>query len=123
MRYEIGLALRTGHMIWAFGGYPAGEYSDLKLSRELYIHEVMPGELTLADRGYKDRQYFVLPDATDPAGHKYIMSRHETVNKRLRQFRVLFHTFRHELEKHKTYIILKLRTGLFCHEILIRVIF
>lgn len=100
LRYEIGLALVTGHIVWAYGGYPAGEYPDLKLSRELYVHQVMPGELTFADKGYRDAKFFITPDSTNNAGHKYIMSRHETVNKRFRQFRVLGNTFRHDIDKH-----------------------
>lgn len=101
LRYEIGLGITTGHIVWAFSGYVAGDYPDLKLARELYIHQVMPQELTLADKGYQDRNYFVTPNRTNPAGHKYIMSRHESVNKRLRQFRILYKTFLHGTEKNK----------------------
>jgi hypothetical protein len=61
-----------------------------------------PGERTLADKGYNDSSQFILPNETNPHGHKIIMSRHETVNKRIRQFKVLYHTFRHSLEKHPT---------------------
>lgn len=100
LRYEIGISLRTGHIVWKFGGYPAGLYPDLKLARELYVHEIIQGELTFADRGYGDSRYFVSPNHTNAVGHKFIMSRHETVNKRLRQFRVLYNTFRHDIDKH-----------------------
>lgn len=37
LRYEVGLNIRTGHIVWAFGGYPCGEYSDLTLSREAFV--------------------------------------------------------------------------------------
>lgn len=66
--------------MWKFGGYPAGQYPDLKLARELYVHQVMPLELTLADKGYADDTYFFQPQGTNAVGHKFIMSRHETVN-------------------------------------------
>lgn len=102
LAYEIGIGLKSGHIVWKFGGYPAGQYPDLKLSREFYVHQVMPGELTLADKGYNDgTTYFITPNATNPIGHKFIMSRHETVNKRIRQFKVLYNTFRHNMDKHK----------------------
>lgn len=81
LRYEIGIVLRTGHIVWKFGGYPAGAYPDRRLARELYVHQVMPLELTLANKEYADDTYFVRPQATNPVGHKFIMSRHETVNK------------------------------------------
>lgn len=100
LRYEIGLNIRTAHMVWAFGGYPCGAYPDLTLAREAYIHSVRPGERTMADNGYKDKLFFILPNEENRTLHKLIMSRHETVNKRLRQFKILKHDFRHELEKH-----------------------
>lgn len=100
LRYEVGIAIKTGIIVWKFGGYPAGLYPDLKLSRELYVHQVMPGELTFADKGYSDDEYFIRPCDTNSVGHKFIMSRHETVNKRLRQFKVLSNIFRHDRAKH-----------------------
>lgn len=100
LRYEIGLNIRTGFIVWAFGGYPCGEYPDLKLSRELYVLSVKPGEKTLADKGYKDSNFFILPNQQNKTIHSRIMARHETVNKRLRQFAILKKSFRHDLKKH-----------------------
>jgi len=31
LRYDIGLNIATGDVVWAYGGYPCGSYSDLKL--------------------------------------------------------------------------------------------
>lgn len=86
--------------MWYNGGYPCGTYPDLLLARQAYIHGVDEGELTLADKGYNDTKYFLLPNQSNCSQHKYIMSRHETVNKRLRQFKVLYVPFRHSLKKH-----------------------
>jgi len=95
------LNIRTGHIVWANGGYPCGEYSDLSIARQSYIFLVDDGELTMADKGYRDSKYFILPNANNAAVHKRIMSRHETVNKRLKTFQILKHTFRHHM-KHNT---------------------
>lgn len=100
LRYEIGLCIRTGHIVWANGGYPCGEFSDLKLAREAYVLSVNVGELTLADKGYKDDIFFLLPSEQNSSYHKLIMSRHETVNKRIKQFNILKMPFRNNLEKH-----------------------
>lgn len=80
--------------------YPCGEYSDLKLAREAYVYSINPGELTLADRGYNDLNYFILPTTQNSALHKRIMACHETVNKRIRQFNILKYPFRNNLLKH-----------------------
>lgn len=101
LRYEIGLSLRKGYIVWAFGGFPCGAWPDLKLARESFIDFLEPNERSVADSGYKDKKYFLLPTDRNLERHKVFMSRHETVNKRLKQFRVLSETFRHDLTKHK----------------------
>lgn len=53
----------------------------------------------MADKGYPDHRYFILPNHKNHYQHKRIMSRHETVNKRMKQFNILKQSFRHNLEK------------------------
>lgn len=87
--------------MWASGGYPCGAYPDLKISRELFVDFLEPGERSMADEGYRDVQYFLIPTARDKKRHKRMMSRHETVNKRIKQFKVLSETYRHDIVSHK----------------------
>lgn len=100
LRYEIGLSLRTGAIVWAHGGFPCGAYPDLRIARELLVEFLDAGERVMADRGYNDQRYFILPTEANNGRHKTIMSRHETVNKRIRQFAVLSDKFRHKKELH-----------------------
>lgn len=100
LRYEIALCIRTGNIVWKYGGYPCGQYPDLTLARRAYVHRVQPGELTMADKGYTDKKFFLLPTDQNGRLHKKIMSRHETVNKRLKQFNILKNVYRNSLEKH-----------------------
>jgi hypothetical protein len=100
--YEVGLCIRTGHIVWANGGVPCGSWSDLSLARSAYIHLVGAGEMTLADRGYTDELFFVnsryQPESA--SRQKQIMARHVTVNSRLKQFGALRQIFRHRPELH-----------------------
>lgn len=100
LRYEIAICIRTGHIVWKHGGYSCGEYPDLKIVREAYVLSVDVGEKTLADLGYADQNFFILPNYNNTTAHERIMSRHETVNKRFKQFQALKQPFRHELDKH-----------------------
>lgn len=68
LRYEIGLNISTGHIVWANGGYPCGQFSDLKLLRESLL-SVDNGEKTIDDRVYKDQQYFILPNKNNKKLH------------------------------------------------------
>ena len=76
----------------------------MALARESYIFHVNPGEQTIADEGYNDTRYFIFPRQYPGSRvrQKKLMARHETVNKRIRQWKVLSHDrFRHELELHR----------------------
>lgn len=100
LRYELSLNIRTGFLVWVHGGYPCGAYSDLRLSREAFVLSLNKGERTLADKGYKDSEYFILPNVHNIHQHGVIMARHETVNGRLKQFRILQQEFRNAIHKH-----------------------
>lgn len=102
LKYEVGLCIRSGDIVWIHGGVPCGEYSDLVLARDLYIYAVDQGEKTIADEGYNDGNYFIYPESDPPSGamQKRIMARHETVNSRLKQFGVLSKSFRHNIDYH-----------------------
>jgi hypothetical protein len=103
LRYEVGLNIRTGDIVWAFGGFPCGEYPDLVLARQKYTYSIRLDEMTLADDTYKDGDYFIYPSRypATVVQQKLIMARHETVNARLKQFGVLNQCFRHCIDKHR----------------------
>ena len=79
IRYEIGICIRTGHVVWAYGSLPCGEWPDLRLARSRFILNLQAGEKAIADRGYNDQK------------------KKETLNGRLKQFCCLKERFRHEL--------------------------
>lgn len=54
IRYEVGLCIKTGKIVWVNGAYPCGFWPDLKIARASYIYQVDANELTLADKGYRD---------------------------------------------------------------------
>lgn len=86
--------------MWVHGGYPCGLYPDLKLAREAYVLLVNPGKLTVADKCYNDAIYFIPKTARNARDHGTIMARQETVNKMIKQFKILKNTYRQSLEKH-----------------------
>jgi hypothetical protein len=104
IRYEVGVSIFSGHIIWVNGGVPCGEYPDLVLARSLYTSCIREDELTVADNGYRDDRYFVYPqlirNQPDSDVFKTIRARHETVNSRLKAFKILSSTFRHSLDQH-----------------------
>lgn len=101
LRYEIGLCISTGKIVWAHGGKPCGAYTDLKMAREHFVSMLVNGEKAVADKGYKDNRYFITPTTHPnyPQINK-ILARHETINKRLKQWKCMSNRFRNSLNKH-----------------------
>lgn len=96
IRYEIGISIESGDVVWASGGFPCGEWPDVKIAKELYVYYA-ENEITLADKGYRDRRYFKLPENIT---EKRILARHETLNGRLKNFQILNSRYRHSLKNH-----------------------
>lgn len=101
LRYEIGLCIRTGFIVWVHGGRPCGQWPDLTLARDAFVGQLQPGEKALANRGFRDRNFFENPNGD--RARKHLLSRHETVNRRIKQFRCMNHVFRHALNLHPTF--------------------
>ena len=108
LRYEIGVCLKTGWIVWVHGPFPAGAWPDSKIAAQSLIHLLDDTENFVADGGYS-RQ---LPNHTEtPTGerHSYAQAtyslaraRHETVNRRFKSFQILQQRFRHDLLLHST---------------------
>ena len=62
LRYEIGLSIFTGHILWAHGGLPCGEWPDIRLARDAFVDHLQRGENVLADKGYRDQNFFENPN-------------------------------------------------------------
>lgn len=106
LRYEIGICIRTGNIVWAhggfpYGGFPCGAWPDLRIARDAIIEFLQPGEKIIADRGYNDANYFEVPNGTEGDQiKKQILARHETVNRRIKKFSSMSVRFRHSLHLH-----------------------
>ncbi|XP_037047178.1 uncharacterized protein LOC119081971 [Bradysia coprophila] len=102
LRYEIGISIQTGHIVWKNTGYPCGDSSETALARESYTLCVEPGEKTFAKKSYRNEQFFILPNPNNKTEHERIMARHLELTQRLKRFASLKQPFRHDLEKHTT---------------------
>lgn len=96
VRYEIAISIVMGDIVWASGGFPCGEWPDLKIAKDLYL-QYASDEVTLADKGYRFQPYFKQPSN---AMEKRILARHETLNGRVKEFAILSNRFRNSLKKH-----------------------
>lgn len=96
IRYELGVSIGGGDIVWASGGFPCGEWPDIKIAKDLYLH-FAASEITLAEKGYRLVSHFKQPTTVF---EKRVLARHETLNHRLKQFKALGERWRHSLKKH-----------------------
>jgi hypothetical protein len=114
LRYEVCVSIRSGDIVWCNGPFPCGIYPDIEIFRRGLIQELDDArrrtgriEMVEADKGYRGEiLYAVVPDDNadvDQRRMKYrVAQRHETVNKRLKQWGCLKRVFRHNIQKHQS---------------------
>jgi DDE superfamily endonuclease len=104
VRYEIAIAIQTGEPVWINGPFPCGTWTDLRIARYALVDALDPGEYYLADGGYRDgNQYSQTPTGRHDFSDRQkatVRARHETYNKRLKDWGALRCAFRHALDSH-----------------------
>ena len=102
LRYEIGVSISKGHIVWVNGPYPCGSYPDVKIFRDGLKKELLPGEVVLADRGYSDERCVLVAPGKDSRTSSLLRARHESLNCRIKSFKATSDVFRHSLSKHSS---------------------
>jgi hypothetical protein len=52
LRYEIGVSIIGGNLVWIQGPYPAGRFNDIAIFNKVLRHFLEPNERVEADNGY-----------------------------------------------------------------------
>jgi hypothetical protein len=104
VRYELAVGISNGYIVWVNGPFPAGAYSDVTIARRSLVHFLHKNEYYIADGGYRDgNQWSVTPGGRNSYKDRQmgvVRSRHESINSRLKGWKILSVMFRHPLEKH-----------------------
>jgi hypothetical protein len=103
LRYEVALSIQNGWICWIKGPFAPGPWPDVKIFRGWLKHRLQAGERCEADLGYQGE--FAINDprefntAAERKMKENIRARHETVNRRFKQFNCL-KNFRHSIDLH-----------------------
>ena len=107
VRYEVAVCILTGFIVWVLGPFPCGDWPDVTIFRFALKQLLDENERVEADDGYvgEDPLHVKAPASMVHDEKRRIMrsrvrSRHETVNKRLKQFKCLETVFRHDVQLH-----------------------
>lgn len=107
LRYELGIDIVEGNLVWIEGPYAAGKYSDITIFRHTLIHFLDPFERVVADDGYIGEAPMkvkcpgtCVDSPEDLAEQSRVRSRHETLNGRFKCWEILKQVFRHNILDH-----------------------
>ena len=106
LRYEIGVCIQTGWIVWMNGPFPCGEWNDLAIALSSLVHMFEGDERAIADKGYRGHPEFLdtpwtyLDNIHQKARKSLARARHECVNRRFKEWSCLKDLFRHDVCKH-----------------------
>ena len=107
LRYEVGICIQTGDVVWINGPYPAGRFNDITIFRDSLMSHLDDGERAEADGGYRGEcpQHVKCPShlTSEPEAAymaQRVRSRQETINKNLKDWTVLQVIYRNDPGDH-----------------------
>ena len=106
IRWEVGVCIRTGEIVWIHGPFCPGRWNDLEIFRHSMKFHLHGGERVEADKGYVGE----FPTTVKVYGswvgsdvkRKEVGGRHETANKRLKDWSCLKKVLRHSILQHSS---------------------
>ena len=107
LRYEVAVCIQTGDIVWINGPFKPGRWSDLSIFWRNLKQRLAPGEMVEADNGYRGEPNHArtadgFVSRADDRAKWTARNRHETVNRRLKQFGCLKQVWRHDRRRHNT---------------------
>ena len=104
-RYELAMAIFSSNVVWFSGPYPCGENQDLTIFRKRGLRTLLKNanERCIADGIYKDPRVSEKHKGCKEwrRAKSRFRARHETLNSRLKSFKILEERFRSNEEKFK----------------------
>ncbi len=106
LRYELGVDILTGNLVWIQGPYPAGKYTNIRFFNKVLHHFLEPGKQVEANEGYCSHPDKIKCPRNDPnpAENRAMQGRvsvhHETLNGRLKTWGILSQVFHHRITMH-----------------------
>ena len=104
LRYEVGVCIQTGSIVWINGPYAPGHWPDINIARDGLHDALDPDELYLADGTYSDSNGWCLTPTGENNPDQYMKAvaraRHECINGLFKQYGCLSNCFRHHRTKH-----------------------
>jgi hypothetical protein len=103
-RYEMGVCIQTGDIVWVNGPFKCGDWPDINTFRLDLKGRLAPGEKVEADVGYRGDNSIRTPNdvanMVDRPAKSVARARHETINHRFKKCYAVGGVFRHHRRMH-----------------------
>jgi hypothetical protein len=103
----VAVCILSGELVWINGPYEPGIWNDIAIFRNALLTELDEGERVEADDGYRGEapRYIKCPAsigsvAQMEAQAAFVRRRHETINKRFKQWGILKQVYRGDITRH-----------------------
>jgi hypothetical protein len=111
IKYEVGICIKTGHIVWINGPFPAGNSEKTIFRNGLLLELADPWELVECDTGLRGCDRARIPDQAMTIGEgkqkSVVRGRHENINGKLKVFNVLVAYFHHHAGKDRDVMLNK----------------
>ena len=108
LKYLVGVSVHEPKCVWIYGPSRGGEHDMTMMQKSGILKKVKKGKLVIVDRGFikkKEKDKLSWPNPMDSKEVNNFKSRarlrHETFNGRLKEFGILYETFRHDYGLHQ----------------------
>ena len=106
LRYEVGVCIQAGLIVWINGPFVAGKYNNITIFRSKMIYKLLDWEMVEADQGYVGQlnkihvKYELGVSENQFEAKVRARARGETINGRFKNFRILMDRFWHKISMH-----------------------
>jgi hypothetical protein len=106
LRYDLGVDILAGNLVWIQGPYSAGKYTDITIFNKVLRNFLEPGERVEANEGYRGHpvnikcQGNVANPAENWAMQGRVRARYKMLNRWLKNWGILSQVFRYHIMMH-----------------------
>ncbi len=107
VRYEVAICILTGDLVWVNGPYEPGIWNDIAIFRNSLLSMLEDGERAEGDDGYRGAapKFIKCPASIGnvtamETQQAFVRRRHETINRRFKQWGILKQVYRGDVTKH-----------------------
>jgi hypothetical protein len=106
LRYELGMSILGGDLVWIQGPYPMGKFTNIKVFNNVLHHFLDPGDQIEANEGYVGHPTKIkCPQNVGNPVEKWAMqarvrARHKMLNRQLKDWGILSQVYPHDIMWH-----------------------